>query len=91
MGPLCSTAVQLGTYYIIVLLYHWLSKGIESLPQNSDFIIPLSLQPNVVDLRYFKLWIMFDQMIFKFVIIKGLQNQVTKIKGIWKFEFVVKT
>ena len=30
------------------------NKDIESLP-NSDFLNPLSLQPNVVDPRYFKL------------------------------------
>ena len=30
---------------------------------NSDFLIPISLQPNVVDLRYFKLWIMLHQII----------------------------
>ena len=30
---------------------------------NSDFLIPISLQPNVVDLRYFKLWILLDQII----------------------------
>ena len=29
---------------------------------NSDFLIPISLQPNVVDLRYFKLWILLDQI-----------------------------
>ena len=28
---------------------------------NSDFLIPISLQPNIVDLRYFKLWIMLDR------------------------------
>ena len=27
-----------------------------SLCQNSDFLIPLTLQQNVVDLRYFMLW-----------------------------------
>ena len=30
---------------------------------NSDFLIPISLQPNFVDLRYFKLWIFLDQII----------------------------
>ena len=42
---------------------------------NSDFLIPIYLQPNVVDLRYFKLWIMLDVMII----------------GIRKFGFVAKT
>ena len=30
---------------------------------NSDFLIPISLQPNVVTLRYFKQWILLDQKI----------------------------
>ena len=30
-------------------------KGVESLPQTQIFYIPLSLQQNVEDLRYFKL------------------------------------
>ena len=30
---------------------------------NSDFLIPKSLQPNVVDPWYFKLWIMLEQII----------------------------
>ena len=29
---------------------------------NSDFKIPISLKPNVVDRRYFKLWILVDQI-----------------------------
>jgi len=29
---------------------------------NSDFLIPISLQPNVTNLRYLKLWILFDQI-----------------------------
>ena len=36
--------------------YFILDKGIEFLPQ-----IPISLKPNVVDRRYFKLWILVDQ------------------------------
>ena len=31
------------------------SKGIESLPQTQDFLITISLVPNVTYLRYFKL------------------------------------
>ena len=30
---------------------------------NSDFLIPISLEPNVIDLRYFKLWIVLVQVI----------------------------
>ena len=37
-------------------------KGIESLSQNSDFLIPISLQSNFIDVRYFKLWILLDKI-----------------------------
>ena len=37
-------------------------KGIESLPQ-TDFLIHISLQHNVVDLSYFKLLIMLDKIV----------------------------
>ena len=30
---------------------------------NYDFLISISLQPNAVDLRYFKLWILLDERI----------------------------
>ena len=46
---------------------------------NSDFLITISLEPNVVDLRYFKLWILLDQIIWVWNIIKGLQHRVLKI------------
>ena len=39
---------------------------------NSDFLITIYLEPNVVDLRYFKLWILLDQT-FWILNIKGLQ------------------
>ena len=42
---------------------------------NSDFLIPISLQPNVVDLRYFKLWILLHQIILVWNI-KSIQHQV---------------
>ena len=37
---------------------------------NSDFLIPISLQPNVVDLRYVKLWILLGL---------GLDHKIAKI------------
>ena len=40
---------------------------------NSDFLITISLEPNVADLRYFKLWILLDQIIWVWNI-KGLQH-----------------
>ena len=46
---------------------------------NSDFPITISLEPNVVALRYFKLWILLDQIIWVWNIIKGLQHRVLKI------------
>ena len=45
---------------------------------NSSFLIPISLQHNVVDLRYFKRWILLDEKIQVWNI-KGLHHQVEKI------------
>ena len=45
---------------------------------NSDFLFTISLEPNVADLRYFKLWILLDQVIWVWNI-KGLQHRVLKI------------
>ena len=53
---------------------------------NSDFLIPVSLQPGVVDRRYFKQWVMLDQIIEVWYI-KGLHLQVEKRK----IDFVPKT
>ena len=38
-------------------------EGIESLPQTIVFIIPIPLQPNFVELRYFKPYVLLDQII----------------------------
>ena len=45
---------------------------------NSYFLITMSLEPNVADFRYFKLWILLDQTIFVWNI-KGLQHGALKI------------
>ena len=45
---------------------------------NSDFLVTVSLEPNVADLRYFKPWILLDQIIWVWNI-KGLQHRVLKI------------
>ena len=37
----------------LILQYYY--KGIESLPQTRDFLITISLEPNVAYLRYLKL------------------------------------
>ena len=52
----------------------------------SDFLIPISLQPNFVDLRYFKLWVLLYQIAYYWNI-KGLHPQDKRIR---KFEFVAK-
>ena len=57
---------------------------------NSVFVKPISLQPNGVDLRYFKLWIMLDERILVWNI-KGVHHQVEKNIVIRKSEFVTKT
>ena len=54
---------------------HWKEL---SLCHNSDFLITISLEPNVVDLRYFKPWILLNQII-RVWNIKGLQHRVLKI------------
>ena len=58
---------------------------------NSDFIITISLQPNVVDLRYFKLWIIYvisNSLSLKYQEFPTFDSQDI---GIRKFEFVAKT
>ena len=50
---------------------------------NSNFLIPISLQPDVVNLWYFKLC-MFDLTEFIFWHIQGLPHLVEKIKGLEK-------
>ena len=42
------------------------------------FLITISLEPNVADLRFFKLWILLDQIIWVWNI-KGLRHWVLKI------------
>ena len=45
---------------------------------NSDFLIPITLQPNCIDLRYFQLSIRFNETI-KVRNVKGFHHQVAKI------------
>jgi len=52
---------------------------------NSDFLIPIFLEPNFADLWYFKLWILLDQIIWVWNI-KGLQHRVLKI--LW-FKYLI--
>ena len=72
-----------------IFTQHWKKKlklrNQELIPQrnwvfdtNSDFIITLSLEPNVADLRYFKIWILLNQIIWIWNI-KGLKSRVLKI------------
>ena len=49
---------------------------------NSDFLIPISVQPDVIDLRYFKLWLLLYQTI-KILNIKGLHNLVVQVLENW--------
>ena len=46
------------------------AKGIEYMPQTLMLIIPISVLPNAVDLRYFKLRILLEQIVYKFVVSK---------------------
>ena len=47
--------VRLEDPWLFLKLDLIVSKGIEYLPQAIEFLFPLSLQPNVVDLSFFKL------------------------------------
>ena len=57
---------------------------------NSILWIIISLQPDAVDFRYFKLWILLDQINYVWNI-KGSQQYGYKDLGIIKFEFVAKS
>ena len=48
---------------------------------NSDFLVSMSLQPNAVDLRYFKLYILIEKVIWVWNI-KGLHQKVAEIYGL---------
>jgi len=48
------------------------------LTTNSNFQIPLSFNSDIVYLRYFKIWILLDQIV-KVWNIKGLRHQVERI------------
>ena len=70
------------------------SKGIESLPQTLNFLIPASLQPNLVNLWYFKLTILVDKIVsvwnrftpFSFII----DIEIGKLKFVAKTQFLYK-
>ena len=66
-------------------------NGIRVFATNSDFLIPISLLSNVIDLRYFKQGIVWDQVNIWVWIIKCSHHQVDKDVGIITFEFVSKT
>ena len=44
--------------------YDKIQLGLEVFATTSYVLILISLQPIVLDLRYFKLWILFDQIIY---------------------------
>ena len=71
--------------WVNIILRSFNSKRNWFFATNSDFKIPEFLHPNVADLRYFKLWILLDQ------IIKRFTPSGCKGIGIRKLEFVVKT
>ena len=55
-----------------------------------EFSILISLHPNVVDLRYFKHWILWDKILNKFEISKEKHLRLERY-AIIKFEFVAET
>ena len=52
-----------------------------SFPTNSNFVIPRSLQPDVVDLSYFKLWLLLAQIVQAW----NIKVQRYMDKKIWVF------
>jgi len=68
----------------IKLIFYGLSRMLQFSQRNwvfatkSDFMITISLETNFIDLRYFKLWILLNQII-RVWNIKGLQLRVLKI------------
>ena len=63
---------------------------------NSDFLISISLEPNVVDPRYFKLWILLDQIFWAWNIkgfyIRGLNIWVCgKDSTLLKISYSIRT
>ena len=73
--------------FIVFFCYNWFQfcprmldmKEVSYLfATNSDFLITISLEPNVADRRYLKLWILLAQVIWVSNI-KGLQHRVLKI------------
>ena len=54
--------LELGRYFFIRCLLQRIQIN-WVFATSSRFLIPISLQPNVVDLRYFKQWILLDQII----------------------------
>ena len=66
-----------------------MSKGIESLPQTQNYLIPISLKTDNINLWYFKIRL-FDLTDFIIDISKDYDIGC-KDKGIRKPEFVAKT
>ena len=66
-----------------------INKGIESLLQTSDYLIPKSLEPNVIDLRFFHKInsVRSNDIHLKY---KRFTTSGCKDKGIRKFNFVAK-
>ena len=64
----------------------WFFRKKWVLPSSSDFLTPISLEPNLVDIRYFKLWILLK----KCLCLKYLRFTLSgcKDKGIRKSEYV---
>ena len=80
------TGLELWLSLVTLKMWIWCKRN-QVFATNSNFLIPISLRHNFVDLRYFKLWILLDQ-IFWIWNIKGLQHQIPKV---YIFEFVPKT
>ena len=51
------------SWFMSFLTFLSYQKNLKEIVANSNFVIPIYFQPSVVDLRYFKLQILLDQII----------------------------
>ena len=72
---------------VLLLVIEWERNWVFA--TNSDFLASISLRPDVVDLRYSKIWTLFDQIVI--VWNQRFTTSGCKDIGIRKFEFEAKS
>ena len=76
-NPWCRRTLIFSKYLILDVAERWYFQRNWVFVTNSDF---LWLQSNVIELRYFKLWILLDEIILVWNI-KGVRPQVANMEG----------